>query len=369
MPYDTGMKRQGKPVIFDAGDYPAGFEQTLRAIGYDSFRERQRAERERGVYLGIGVANCLEMSGIGQGDGARVRIEPDGEVYVFTAVSQMGQGHPTAYAQIAAQRLGAPIERVHIIEGDSVAGVEGAGTFASRSTVAAGNAIALAAQQVRARLLEGAGQLLEANPDDLIWRGDEIAVAGAPHRSVTYQQIVARSGGEGFEESASSEGIPTFGYQGHGVIVKVDPDLLTVAIQDYVICHDAGVIVNPLLADGQTIGSAVQGLGNALTEEIRYDATGQPLTTTLHSYILPSAVDTPDYRIFEQHFPARTNPEGFRGLAEGGAIPSLPALAQAVEDALSPFGARLNMLPLTPQRLHEALTRTTEATRREGGAS
>lgn len=369
MPYVTCMERRGKPVIFDDGDYPAGFEQTLRAIGYEGFRERQRAERERGVYLGIGVANCLEMSGIGQGDGARVRIEPNGDVYVFTAVTQMGQGHPTTYAQIVAQRLGAPIERVHVVEGDTDSGVEGAGTFASRSTVAAGNAIALAARRVRARLLESAAQLLEANPDDLIWRGDEIAVAGAPQRSVTYQQAVARAGGEGFEESATSQGIPTFGYQGHGVIVAVDPDLLTVAIQDYVICHDAGVIVNPLLADGQTIGSAVQGLGNALSEEMRYDATGRPLTTTLHSYILPSAVDTPDYRISEQHFPARTNPEGFRGLAEGGAIPSLPAIAQAVEDALSPFGARLNMLPLTPQRLREALARVTEGSAREGGDS
>jgi carbon-monoxide dehydrogenase large subunit len=142
-----------------------------------------------------------------------------------------------------------------------------------------------------------------------------------------------------------------------------------VQILDYVICHDAGVIVNPLLADGQTIGSAVQGLGNVTSEEICYDSDGRPLIRILHQYILPGSTDTPDYQIFEQHFPARTNPEGFRGLAEGGAIPSLPALAQAIEDALSPFGVRLNSLPLTPQHLHEALLRAAGSTSPEGGAA
>jgi carbon-monoxide dehydrogenase large subunit len=357
LPYDTGMKRQDRAVVFDAGDYPAGFEQVVRAIDYEGFRARQRAERERGVYLGIGVANCLEMSGIGLGDSARVRLDASGDVVVMTAVSQMGQGHPTAYAQIAAERLGAPIERVRVIEGDSATGVEGIGTFASRSTVAAGNAIALAAQRVRQRLLDAAAQQLEASTDDLEWQGDDIVARGAPGRRIALRGVVAQAGGESIEEVANSQGTPTFGFQGHGVIVAVDPDLLTVEVRDYVICHDAGTVVNPLLAEGQTIGAAVQGLGNVTSEEMRYDAAGQPLATTLHSYILPSSVDTPEYRLYEQHFPAHTNPEGFRGLGEGGTIPSLPALAQAIEDALSPFGVRLNALPLTPQRLSEALQR------------
>lgn len=368
MPYATGMKRQDAPVVFDAGDYPAGFEQVLRTIGYDSFRERQRAERERGVYLGIGVVNSLEMAGIGRGDGARVRIDVNGAVSVMTAVSQMGQGHPTAYAQIAAERLGVPIERVRVIEGDSALGVESIGTFASRSTVAAGSAVAVAAQKVRRRLFDAAAQRLEASPDDLEWHGNDIAVRGVPQRRVSYHDLVADAGEGGMEEMATSQGIPTFGYQGHGVIVAVDPDLLTVEVRDYVICHDAGVIVNPLLADGQTIGAAVQGLGNALSEEMRYDAGGRPLTTSLHRYILPSDIDTPDYRLYEQRFPARTNPEGFRGIGEGGTITSLPAFAQAVEDALAPFGVRLNTLPLTPQRLHEALERASVSAKPKGGA-
>jgi aerobic carbon-monoxide dehydrogenase large subunit len=368
LPYDTGMKRQDRTITFDVGDYPAGFEQVLQAIGYERFREQQRVARERGIYLGIGVANCLEMSGIGQGDSVRVRIDPGGDVWVMCAVSQMGQGHPTAYAQIAAERLGAPIERVRVIESDSSLGLEGAGTFASRSTVAVGNAIAHAALQVRQRLFNAAARYLGADPKDLEWSGDKIMVRGATHRYVPYWRIATEAGNDGIEEMAKSQGLTTFGFQGHGVIVSVDPDLLTVKIHDYVICHDAGVIVNPLLADGQTIGSAVQGLGNVMLEEMLYDTHGYPLTTSFHRYVLPGSIDTPEYRIFEQHFPAQTNPEGFRGLGEGGTIASLPALAQAIEDALSPFGVRLNSLPLTPQRLHEALLQTTGLLTIEGGA-
>ncbi len=367
MPFDTGMKREKNPIIFDTGDYPAGLAQVVQAIGYAGFGERQAAARARGVYLGIGVAQCLEMSGIGQGDSARVRIDPQGAVWVWTAVAQMGQGHPTAYAQIAAERLGVAIERVQVIEGDSQAQVAGSGSFASRSTVAAGNAIAAAATQVRQRLFAAAADHLGVQPEELVWQGAAIVVRANPARHVAYQEIVAAAGADGMEAMADSQGTPTFGYQGQGVIVAVDPDLLTVQIEDYVICHDGGIIVNPLLADGQTIGAAVQGLGNALSEEMSYTATGHPRTTSLHTYILPGSTDTPDYRLYEQHFPARTNPEGFRGLAEGGTIPSLPVLAQAVEDALAPFGVRLNALPLTPQRLHEALLRATPPSAPEGG--
>ena len=149
----------------------------------------------------------------------------------------------------------------------------------------------------------------------------------------------------------------TFGYQGHGVVVAVDPGTLEVRIEEYVICHDAGAIINPLLANGQTIGSAVQGLGMALSEAMRYDALGRPLTGSLHTYPLPTSTDTPDYRLIEQHFPPASNPEGFKGLGEGGAIPSLPAIAQAIEDALAPFSARFDCVPITPQRLHDALAR------------
>jgi carbon-monoxide dehydrogenase large subunit len=170
---------------------------------------------------------------------------------------------------------------------------------------------------------------------------------------------------EALEEEAGAPGPRTFGYQGHGVVVAVDPGTLAVRIEDYVICHDAGTIVNPLLADGQTIGSAVQGLGMTLSEAMRYDGEGRPLTTSFHTYVLPGSTDTPDYRLIEQHCPPSSNPEGFKGLAEGGAITALPALAQAIEDALAPFGVQLDAIPITPQRLYDALAGRTAA----GGAA
>ncbi len=366
MPYDSGIRRQQIPIIFDTGDYPAGFAQVLGAIGYAEFRARQAAARARGVYLGIGVVNSLEMSGIGVSDSAILRVDPAGAVWVMAAVSQMGQGHPTTYAQIAAERLGVPFERIHVIEGDSATGTQGPGTFASRATVAAGTAIARAALQLRQRILAEAARQLDAPIDALDWRGEYITVRAAPVRRVAYGDVAASLGPAGIAVEASGDGNISFGYQGHGVIVAVDPDLLTVAIEQYVIVHDAGNIINPLIVDGQTIGAAVQGLGNVLFEEMRYDSAGLPQATALHRYVLPASIDTPEYTLIEQHFPARANAEGFRGVGEGGTITSLPAIAQAVEDALAPFGVRLNALPLTPQRLFEAV-RAAQSQRESAG--
>jgi len=359
LPYDTGVPTQRGTIVYGDGDFPAGFARLLDAVDYDAFRTRQAAERGHGVYLGIGVANAIEMAGTVVGEGARVRIETDGEVTVAVGVANLGQGLPTAFAQIAAARLGVQMERVRVVTGDTAAIADGIGTFASRSTIAAGNAVGAAAGRLRQRILAAAAERLEAPAADLDWTGERIAVRGAPRRSVLLADIVHAAGDVALEEEASTPGPRTFGYQGHAVVVAVDPGTLEVHIEDYVICHDAGTVVNPLLANGQTIGSAVQGLGIALSEEMRFDAAGRPLTTSLHTYLLPTSSDTPDYRLIEQHFPPDSNPEGFKGLAEGGAIPSMPAIAQAIEDALAPFGVRFDSVPITPQRIHDALARHT----------
>ncbi|HLY30838.1 MAG TPA: molybdopterin cofactor-binding domain-containing protein, partial [Ktedonobacterales bacterium] len=199
---------------------------------------------------------------------------------------------------------------------------------------------------------------LEASVDDLIWEGETIAVRGSPGRAIPYATVVAQSG-EAFSEEMSFVAPPTLGFAAQGVVVEVDPETLHLDILDYVICHDGGVVVNPLLADGQTIGAAVQGLGATLTEAMLFDEQGRPLTTTLQTYLLPSSAETPEYRLFEQHFPTGVNPEGFKGLAEGGTIPVMAALAQAIEDALEPFGVRLHAIPLTPDALFSALTEKT----------
>jgi carbon-monoxide dehydrogenase large subunit len=358
LPYSTGIAEGRGTITYDAGDFPAGFQQVLTALDYAGFRSRQTAARAHGVYLGIGVANSLEMAGFGAGERAQMRVAEDGRVTVTVGVVGTGQGHRTAYAQIAADRLGVPIERVVVVQGDTAAIAEGIGTFASRSTVAAGNAISATARALRQRILRAAADQLEVMPADLEWQGERIAVRGVPRASLPYWEVVRASGVGELVEEAGAPGPRTFGFQAHGVMLEVDPATLAVRLHDYVICHDAGTIVNPLLADGQTIGSAVQGLGCALLEEMRFDAEGHPLTTALHQYPLPTSAETPDYRIIEQHFPAHDNAEGFKGLGEGGAIPSVPAIAQAIEDALSPFGVRFDDVPITPQRLHAALAKS-----------
>jgi len=355
LPYTVGITGPGGvPLRHESGDYPAGFAQTLAAIDYDGFRQRQAEAQAQGRYLGIGVVNGVEISGTGQPETASMRIAPDGEVTVAVGTATQGQGHQTTLRQIVADRLGAPFERIRIVEGDSAAIASGAGSFASRSTTAMGNAASLVAQSLRRRLLQDAAVQLEANVDDLEWEGDRIAVRGVPASAIPYAHLVAQAS-EPYAAEETYTPAPTVGYLGQGVIVEVDPATCQITILDYVICHDGGVVVNPLLAEGQTIGAAAQGLGATLIEAMRYDEHGAPLTTTLQTYLLPAATETPEYRLLHQQFPATANPEGFKGLAEGGAIPVMAALTQAVEDALAPFGVRLGAIPLTPDALAGAL--------------
>jgi carbon-monoxide dehydrogenase large subunit len=355
LPYTVGLNGLGGiPLRHENGDYPAGLTQTLAAIDYDGFRARQAQARSQGRNLGIGVANGVEIAGTGQPETASIRIAPDGEVTVVVGTTTQGQGHHTTLRQIVADRLGAPFERINVVEGDTAAIASGVGSFASRSTTAVGNAASLAAQSLRRRLFQDAAARLEANIDDLVWEGDTVRVHGVPKSAISSTQIVAEAS-ESYEAERTYTPASTIGYLGQAVVVEVDPATCQIAILDYVICHDGGVVVNPLLADGQDIGAAVQGLGTALLEAMRYDERGAPLTTTLQSYLLPSSAETPEYRLTRQEFPAGANPEGFKGLAEGGAIPAMAVLTQAVEDALAPFGARLHTIPLTPDALAVAL--------------
>lgn len=355
LPYTVGLTGLGGiPLRHENGDYPAGMAQTLAAIDYDGFRARQAQARARGRYLGIGVANGVEISGTGQPEMASIHIARDGEVTVAVGTTTQGQGHHTTLRQIVADRLGAPFELIRIVEGDTAAIATGIGSFASRSTTAMGNAASLAAQSLRRRLLEDAAMQLEANVDNLVWEGDNVSVRGVPSSAIPYTQIVAEAS-ESYAAEESYTPAPTIGYLGQSVVVEVDPATCQIGILDYVICHDGGVVVNPLLADGQVIGAAVQGLGTALIESMRYDERGTPLTTTLQSYLLPSSAETPEYRLIHQKFPQGDNPEGFKGLAEGGAIPAMAVLTQAVEDALAPFGVQLRTIPLTPDALAVAL--------------
>jgi len=338
-------------AVYDSGDFPASLEKVVKALG-------PRPKASFGKRIGLGIACCIEnASGFGFED-ARLTLDADGGITVRTGTSSQGHDHVTTFAQIAADRLGVPIGSVRVVEGDTGEIGRGIGTFGSRSTIMAGNAVSLGAQALREKILAAAAQTLEVSVEDIAMARGEIAVKGAPSRSLSLKDVAARAGAiesqETFESSASTYAMGT-----HGALVEIDEETRAIRILRYVICHDAGVVVNPLLADGQTIGGAVQGIATALFEELATDARGQVLNTSLADYILPLATDVPDFELIEDDHPASTNPEGVKGIGEGGTIPSAAAVVSAVEDALRDEGVRIDAIPITPAKLFTLTSKRT----------
>ena len=362
MPYDVGLLyRDGHPLVYDGGDFPAALERALAAVGHPAFRAEQAALRARGIYRGLGVSCYVEGTGVGPYEGATVRLDASGKVVVATGACSQGQGHETVYAQLAADALGVPLDDVTVIGGDTDAIAFGVGTFASRSLVLAGNAIAHAAGEVRTRLLAGAAVLLEASAADLDITDGQVGVRGAPGRAVPFARIVQASlptlagpgpVAPGFE-ATTYQGTPTVTYASaaHVAVVEVDAETGAVRILRYVVAHDCGRVVNPLLVDGQIHGGVAQGIGGGLLEELVYDAAGQLLTGTLMDYALPRADEVPTIETIHLEWPSPRNPLGVKGVGEGGAISPPAALANAVEDALTPFGIRITEGPVTARRI------------------
>jgi carbon-monoxide dehydrogenase large subunit len=362
MPYDVGLLyRDGHPLVYDGGDFPGALERALRAVDYEAFRAEQPALRARGVYRGIGLSSYVEGTGIGPYEGATVRLDASGKVVVATGACSQGQGHETVFAQIAADALGVDLEDVTVIGGDTDAIPFGVGTFASRSTVLAGNAVAASAGVVRQRLVRAAARLLEAAEADLEVEGGRVFVRGSPGRGVSFARIVqaalptlqAPAAVTPDFEATTYQGVPTVTYASavHAAVVEVDPDTGRVRVLRYVVAHDCGRVVNPLLVDGQIHGGVVQGIGGGLGEEIAYDAAGQLLTGSLMDYPLPRADEVPFIETIHLEHPSPRNPLEVKGVGEGGAISPPAALANAIEDALAPFGVRITDGPVTPPRL------------------
>jgi carbon-monoxide dehydrogenase large subunit len=370
MPYDTGLLyRDGNPQVYDSGDFPELLARARAIVDLDGIRARQRAGAQAdGTLLGVGFAMYVEGSGMGPFEGATVRVLPSGRVEVATGACSQGQGHRTVYAQITADALGVPFESVDVIGGDTAKIAFGIGTIASRSTVTAGNAIHAAATQVRDRAVALASDLLEAAPADLEVVNGKVTVKGAD-RAVTLGQIaqaaikgVLKQGkaGDGMLADTSYFIPPTVTYASaaHAVVVAVDPETGVVKVLRYIVVHDCGRVVNPLLADAQVMGGVAQGVGGILREEMVYDANGQPLTGSFMDYAMPIAADFPDIELDHIESLSTRNPLGVKGLGEGGAIGPPAAVANAVEDALKPYGAVVRRGPLSPARVRE-LIRTT----------
>lgn len=373
MPY-----RSVTNLLYDNGDYPASVEKAVELLDLPAVRRRQTRKEPDGRLIGIGFASYTEQTAHGCGEwitrgvpiipgyeSATARFLSDGSLHLLVGIQSHGQGLETTLAQVAHQELGIDFDRISVRHGDSSLCPFGMGTFASRSMVMSGGAVAKACRILKERLRDVAAHLLQCAPGEVELRDDR---AFGPKGDVSFEEIgqvayvrqegLPRNGQPTLDVNATySPAIDTgvFCYSTHGAVVAVDPDTGHVEILDYAVVEDCGTIVNPLIVDGQIVGGVAQGIGNALYEEIPYDDYGQPLATTLADYLLPGSTEIPDIKIAHMCTPAEHTEYGMKGMGEGGAISPPAAIANAVRDALSPLGAELCETPITPRRVLRAI--------------
>ena len=363
-PHETGTA-----LAYDSGDYTAALDRALKMADYDALRQQQADLRARGRYLGIGFSTYVEICGMGPSaampaggwESSTVRVDPTGKVTVLTGVSPHGQGQETTFAQLVADGLGVDLEDIRIIHGDTDAVQYGIGTFGSRATAVGGTAMVHAMGKIKDKVIKIAAHLMESNPQDIVLEDGKYSVHGAPESGLSLAEIaqVAHVGvglppetEPGLAESHFFEP-PNFTYPfgTHIAVVEVDADTGEVDLQRYIAVDDCGNIINPLIVEGQVHGGIAQGVGQALYEEAIYDATGQMLTGSFMDYALPKAHDFPRFELDNTVTPSPVNPMGVKGVGEAGTIGSTPAIANAVIDALKPFGVRHIDLPLRPEKL------------------
>jgi carbon-monoxide dehydrogenase large subunit len=369
IPYAVGLPyRDGIPIVYDSGDYPAALQQAVDALGgLAGFRREQEEAWRQGRFIGLGLGCYVEGTGAGPFEGATVRIDPSGTIYVATGACAQGQGHETVFAQIAADEWGVNPDQVTVVVSDTASIAMGYGTIASRSAVNSSSAIALASQELRHKVLAVAGHLLECDVDDLELRNGRATVRGVPSLGMTLKEIAqaARPGWDhgrppgmapGLEATAYFEPpTVTWSYAAHAAIVELDRATGMTWIKKYVVVHDAGVLINPKLAEGQVLGGVCQGLGGALLEEMVYDSDAQLLTGSLADYLMPTAADVPPIEVLHRETRSPLNALGVKGLGEGGAIAPPVVIANAVCDALRPVGFEVFATPLRPDALVEAM--------------
>jgi carbon-monoxide dehydrogenase large subunit len=363
MPFQKGfVSRGGVPIVLDSGDYPACQADALTRAGWTDFPQRQREARAAGRYLGIGLANFVEATGRGPYEQVSVRIAASGKIEVMTGAAAMGQSTKTMIAQIVAEQLGGTMERVNVVAGDSAKVSMGFGGFNSRQAVMAGSSAHVAAVKVREKTLLVASHLLEVAVGDLDIDGDQVVVKGADVKMSLGAIAKTMAGAAGFVlpgnlppglDATENVVIDAMTYGNGTAVAEVEVDIETAAVKvsRIVFIHDAGKIINPMLADGQIVGAIAHGIGNALYEWMAYDDQGQPMTTTLADYLLVTATEMPVLDLGHRETPTPLNPLGVKGIGESGVLPIPAAIASAVEDALSPFGVRIRQFPIRPQDL------------------
>jgi aerobic carbon-monoxide dehydrogenase large subunit len=356
---------------YDCGDYERALDLVLEKAGYDELRREQARRRENGssLQLGIGVSTYVEITnGINETEYGAVAITADGEAIVRTGSFSQGQGHETTFAQIVAERIGLPIEKITVLKGDTDTVPRGAGTFGSKSTQIGGAAAGKASEILVDKAKELAADELEASPEDMVldFEQGRFHVTGAPEPGLAWAELATRLDRDGRVDELSVETDfepvqPTFPFGAHVAVVEVDTETGSVHLRRMIAVDDAGTLINPLVAEGQVHGGVAAGIAQALFEELRYDEHGNPQNANLLTYAMPAATELPMFEVVEMQTPTPMNPLGAKGIGESGTIGATPAVQSAVIDAVSHLGVRHIDMPANGQRVWEAL--------REAGAA
>lgn len=369
-PYDNEIIYQDfTPLSYDSGNYEPILDKALVAVDYEQFLKQEQATlRAQGRHVGIGVACYVEGTGIGPYEGAKVQVQANGKVSVATGIGTQGQGHFTSFAQIVADQVGVDVRNVDVVTGDTDQFYWGAGTFASRGAVVAGNAINEAAKVVRQKILKLASKHFECAEEDLQIENGEVAIVGVPGNTIKLGELAMRANPmRGAVKPGTEPGLESTQYFGppsgatasgvHAMLLEVDPDTLSLNILKYVVVHDCGTVINPLILAGQIHGGVAQGIGNAYYEQLVFDDQGQLLNASLADYLLPASLDVPRMELAHTVTPSPLNPMGIKGAGEAGAIPVGPLFAQAIEDALGLTARKVELreIPLSPNRLFELI--------------
>ena len=368
-PYRVDIKgSDGRQVTYDGGDYPAALETAIEAAGVDRFEERKAASARHGLLRGYGIASYVEDTGLGPYEGVRMEVLTNGDVLVETGAATQGQGHATVFAQICAGHLGVSPDRVRVHGGDTGRYGHGIGTVASRTGQTAASVVHLAAEELATTVKELAAQRLEAAVEDIVLVEGAAMVVGAPGTEISLGDLASafqpKLGGSlpagqqrpglSVERVLPFAGLAyTFGT--HVAEVELDPETGHVRVVNYVVVHDCGTLINPMIVDGQIDGGVAHGLGNALMEHIQFSETGQPLTTSFMDYRVMSAVDMPPLVKIHTETPSPTNPLGAKGAGEGGTIPAAAAVVSAIEHALSDHHIVLNHHPVSSEWVYRAV--------------
>ncbi|MBI4562936.1 MAG: molybdopterin-dependent oxidoreductase, partial [Candidatus Rokubacteria bacterium] len=372
-PYQTPVA-----FVYDSGNYGPAFDRALDRVGYRQLRAEQDKARKSGQYIGIGISTYIEACGpapsavagslgaqAGLWESATVRVHPTGSVTVYTGSHSHGQGHETTFAQLVADDLGIPMEHVEIVHGDTGAIPFGMGTYGSRSAAVGGSAIHVCLQKLKEKGRKIAAHLLEAAEGDIVFEGGKFFVKGSPDRAKAWGEVVlmaylAHNLPQGMEPGLETTSFYdpvnfTFPFGAHVAVVEADPETGNVKLLRYVAVDDVGRVINPMIVDGMVHGGIAHGIGQALWEWGAYDDNGQLLAPTMMEYALPKADQLPMFETDRTETPSPVNPLGIKGAGETGTIASTPAIANAVVDALAPFGVTHIDLPLTPARVWSAV--------------